>query len=492
MAYQRFREQEMETVVKPLDLLNWSRVLDKNEGVRKRVPRRADKYAVGDMFQILHQFNPVLKDEAVDPAMAAWLKAEMAAPEIQELRSKVMGDGKKSAFAAVKLFSELMRRNESALKSVLTTNTQLELTKALASKSPEMAAQTEKMIKKVQQQLADQISGSADVISGNFMEEEQNQDNLSHSLKEASALRKAALNVIGDMEAVEEFASITIPGGSGWGDDGADRLIEFGLDESLMSKMRNQDEFREILKEVGRLRRIAGKIKSRKPKPSMSRVGITTGNDLKRLIPQELVYLNDPELEDIFWLKLINKKLTLYENKKRQPEGKGAMVLCMDVSGSMSGLPERMSKAMIMQLVRTAFEQKRRVGWLLFGDRASQVTEVKTPHDLLALFGNQSHKGLGHGTHFSPPLERAMEFIKQDEVFRTSGDIVFLTDGYGPITETTVRKFEAMKEEDGTKFIGTLFSGRWDKQMKRIMDCSLEVDNAGNLEWAEEFMEQLI
>jgi uncharacterized protein with von Willebrand factor type A (vWA) domain len=486
-AWQRFRPEELETLARSLDCLVWSRVLDKNEAIRKRLPRRADKYAGADIFQTLFQFEPKLKGEAIDPAMNAWLAAQLSSPAIRKLRESVMGDANKASFAAIKLFSELMRRKESSLKTILETAAQLDITRALAEESPELASKTLEMIEKVQQQLKDQVMEEASSVDLDSMESPKTGD-FSHALKEHMAMESAAKTVGEDMEAVAEFASICSPS-SGWSDDAGERLIEFGLDEQLMSRMKNQDEFREILKAVGRLKKLAGRIKSRKPKPASARMGLTQGADLQRLVPQELVYLSDPDLEDIFWMKHSQRGLTLYDNKKRIPEGKGPMIMCLDVSGSMTGLRERMSKAMMLQLVRTAFEQNRQVAWLMFGTQSSPITEITESRHLLSLFGSQRHQHLGGGTNFGPPLEAAMNYIEGTDGARESGDIIFLSDGYGPLYGGTIARWERMREELGTRMIGCLFDGKWPDEVKKLMSASLEVDTAGNLDWAEELLD---
>ena len=89
-------------------------------------------------------------------------------------------------------------------------------------------------------------------------------------------------------------------------------------------------------------------------------IGVTLGNDLENIIPQEMSLLDDEDLELLFDLKFVENRLFCFEKqgfvsyqeegqkeiekeveKERKKEGqKGPIIICVDTSGSMYGAPE--------------------------------------------------------------------------------------------------------------------------------------------------------
>ena len=103
--------------------------------------------------------------------------------------------------------------------------------------------------------------------------------------------------------------------------------------------------------------------------------GIIRHSDLNRLLPTEVVYLSDLELEDIFYQRFADNLLMNYHMKGQvkqtlqhhishpnctsSPEPKGPFLLCVDASGSMSGFPEVCAKAIAYALMQIALKENR-------------------------------------------------------------------------------------------------------------------------------------
>ncbi|CAM3565039.1 hypothetical protein [Pseudostreptobacillus hongkongensis] len=105
--------------------------------------------------------------------------------------------------------------------------------------------------------------------------------------------------------------------------------------------------------------------------------GVTLGNDIMRILPTELAYLADKEIEDIFYYKYIENKLLCYElqgnemlekEKKviKEKEEKGAIVAMLDTSGSMRSYLEK-SRAVLLHAFKIAKKDKRDMKVILFG-----------------------------------------------------------------------------------------------------------------------------
>ena len=113
--------------------------------------------------------------------------------------------------------------------------------------------------------------------------------------------------------------------------------------------------------------------------------GVELGADLANLIPQEFSLLNDDDLEILFDLKLLEKRLFCFEKQglvekqikdvkeiekqkpkeqKSKDKNKGAIILCVDTSGSMSGEPEMVAKALTL-FVASRARRKNRACYLI-------------------------------------------------------------------------------------------------------------------------------
>ncbi len=64
-------------------------------------------------------------------------------------------------------------------------------------------------------------------------------------------------------------------------------------------------------------------------------VGIETGDDLGRLIPGELASLGVPAMRAVFAARYAEQRLFVYEQRGEAEAGQGAIICCVDWSGSM-------------------------------------------------------------------------------------------------------------------------------------------------------------
>lgn len=95
--------------------------------------------------------------------------------------------------------------------------------------------------------------------------------------------------------------------------------------------------------------------------------GVTLGRDLENVLPQELALLDDKDFGILFDLKFAENRLFCFEKSGYESEGeaqkaqdKGAMILCVDTSGSMSGTPETIAKSIALFMAQRAMEANRK------------------------------------------------------------------------------------------------------------------------------------
>lgn len=469
----RIAPEDLETISKRIDCTFFVNTLDKYESVRRKLPKRSDKIAGGDLFQSLFQWEPELRDIALDPAFHAWMNKQFDSPEIKTLRYRTMGDDNASVFAAVRLYQELMRPKESPFKTVMESKNNMDILQATSHMTPEI----EKAMRDLQEALA------GDIREGTLDEP-----------VETKQIKAAVKNVLEDLDSLEVFAAI-IPGTSSPGTAGYDlnsrndRILELGLDEDLMRTIKNQKQFRDIMTALGRIQMLVGKIKSRKPKPSPVPIGITQGNDLSAVLPIEIAISDDPDLEDLFLQRYIESGLAMYDRRERQLEGRGPIIVCLDVSGSMSGRKDIVSKAMFMQLCRTAADQRRKICFMPFATSCGDPLYIESHRDLLQIITRGNYPGLGGGTDFNQPLHRAIREVKDEY---KHADVIFMTDGWSRVSSQAIDTVMECKQATGLRIMGALFSGSWQDDMKALLDTSVTVDDTGDLSWTEDILWKVV
>ncbi|KKM71370.1 hypothetical protein LCGC14_1431340, partial [marine sediment metagenome] len=156
-----------------------------------------------------------------------------------------------------------------------------------------------------------------------------------------------------------------------------------------------------------------------------------------------------------------HKKVLQYEYIGKERIAKGAIIVCVDSSGSMNGTPEVWSKSVALGMVEIAKIQKRDVFVIHFD--ASPKESLHTNY-----FPKDGSWGLeevldmaeyysGGGTYFEPPLDLSRDKIMEQEQF-SKADIIFVTDGESTVTDNWLVKFKAWKKEKNVKIYSILIN----------------------------------
>ena len=157
--------------------------------------------------------------------------------------------------------------------------------------------------------------------------------------------------------------------------------------------------------------------------------GITFSSDIEGALPQELCSLSDEDTELLFYLKFVEKRLMSFEKmgyasetktkvleKEKlieKKDKKGPVIVCVDTSGSMSGQPENIAKALTLCLASMAHKQDRACYMINFS------TDIET-------FDFSKDKGLGEllkflqmgfygGTDVFPALEEGLKMMAEKD-----------------------------------------------------------------------------
>jgi uncharacterized protein with von Willebrand factor type A (vWA) domain len=169
-------------------------------------------------------------------------------------------------------------------------------------------------------------------------------------------------------------------------------------------------------------------------------VGIRLGRDLEHALPAELALLADPDTSLLFDLKYVESRLMCFDMigmqrvlaQHRAEEAvrvaevspTGPMVICVDTSGSMEGMPETVAKAVVLFLAAKAREQ-RRACYLLNFSTSLQTLDLSDARGMALLmdFLQMSFHG---GTDVAPALRQALQTM-QEEAF-ANADLLVISD----------------------------------------------------------------
>lgn len=204
-----------------------------------------------------------------------------------------------------------------------------------------------------------------------------------------------------------------------------DQMIE------LAKKWRESPILRNVAQMTGRLQRDMRQKRARRVVGGTEEiVSVTVGDDLPVVLPHEMAMLRHPILKREFQRKYHEKTLLQYETEGTESAGRGPIVVCLDGSGSMSGMPNEWARSVALALVTIAKREKRDAAVIEFSS-AGQIAKW----DFLKKERVMPEKVLDFVTHFFGGGTRIVEgmsvaksFIETRPEFK-KGDIVLITDG---------------------------------------------------------------
>jgi uncharacterized protein with von Willebrand factor type A (vWA) domain len=266
--------------------------------------------------------------------------------------------------------------------------------------------------------------------------------------------------------------------------------------QKIARSLLNNEELNEIIKELGRLEntcqqepnteiaqafeRVFGErlleFKSRVADIPNETRGIKLSGSVERMLPSEAGLLGNPQLKDLWYAKFAEKRLITYalegttttqktlqmEHEVPISEGseKGPIIALIDTSGSMSGKPTYIAKAIVLRMCQVAFREKRDILLVRFGS-INEYEEYKLEmngkglHTLLD-FLQQSFNG---GTDINSPVNKVLPHLKNKTW--TTADIVIVSDGEFGVDETTISKLNQARQQHNVRVTGILIGNNF-------------------------------
>ena len=413
---------------------------------------------IQDEFLGLYKGNPQTRGEKeIKPTHRinhATMSRAYSTREWAELRTYTSLDEWTSAMAAVDFglkLAELFDEQEELMETQDKINKQDQKVQDLIEKlksADEQQQDAESLLEALEEALngeggyGDAIQDVTDVIKGNGNQIRQ-------------AARQAAKQAKEESEGAEAMISFfgTEPGALTRMD--ATARIE------LAKRIRRNSQLKELADKVGRFVRLAMAEQAQKIVHGVDEVhDVELGDDIHRVLPSELMYLSDEDLEVLFYLKFVEKKLLQYMLRGTEKVARGAIICMIDSSGSMHGSRETWAKAVGIALLHIAAKQGRDFYGIIFSSAHDPLIEfhfpkgMAKPHEVLD-FAEASYHG---GTDFQTPINRAVEVLdtQYNDDNAQKGDLVMVTDGEAPVSEEWLDRYRNSKDELGFRLYSCL------------------------------------
>jgi uncharacterized protein with von Willebrand factor type A (vWA) domain len=223
--------------------------------------------------------------------------------------------------------------------------------------------------------------------------------------------------------------------------------------------------------------------------------GVTIGRDLNALMPTELAQYTDTALEGLFLRKWVTSRLQVFRYKSEitkparrlhsaNASRRGPMIVCVDSSASMYGVPQKIEASLLSKLEQTA-EQLKRDCFLIDFSVGIRPIELRSRRKKKALErmgirpqdNENFEKGyfpfLNGGTDAQKMLNLAFALLDNGDDRYMNADVLWITDFLIPrTTEDLMRRFKEY-QKTGTRFYGFKIgegSSNWDQYFDKIYE----------------------
>lgn len=194
--------------------------------------------------------------------------------------------------------------------------------------------------------------------------------------------------------------------------------------EYLSNKLMESGKLKSLAKSLGRMNE-SFDFKVKKPSKygvCISDVGV--GNKVNNILSSEKILLS--ECEDLFFKKFVEKQLLEFK-KSGTDFNSGPLVICVDISGSMSGNSFLWAASFTVTMLKLAIRTNRSCKIITFNSDVGEIYEfVNKNYDIekVIQFCSTLPKG---GTDYISPLNEALSTFNSSKYKKA--DLVFITDG---------------------------------------------------------------
>ena len=212
--------------------------------------------------------------------------------------------------------------------------------------------------------------------------------------------------------------------------------------------------------------------------------GVRLGNSIEHALPQEKALLADADTALLFDIKFVEGRLmefdttgwVQYEAERMvqqevevtEEDKKGPLIVCVDTSGSMQGMPETIAKAVALYLATAARQQKREC-FLINFSTSIETLDLSQPGGMRELihFLQKSFRG---GTDAAPALERAVQTMQTKDYQKA--DLLVVSDFVMGELPQALSPLIAAAKENGNRFFSLVISNTiGNNALESVFDC---------------------
>ena len=192
--------------------------------------------------------------------------------------------------------------------------------------------------------------------------------------------------------------------------------------------------------------------------------GITFGRAIEDVLPCELATMASQDMELLFDQKYVENRLMSFEKTdfaatrqttERQTtrsatveDNRGPVILCIDTSGSMAGVPETVAKAVALFIAMKAHKEGRNCYMITFST-GIEVFDFSVRNDLAGLFAFLQMWFHG-GTDFAPALAKGVDMMSEPEYAKA--DLLLISDFVAGALDNTTAAAIAGRKKAGNRF----------------------------------------
>lgn len=223
--------------------------------------------------------------------------------------------------------------------------------------------------------------------------------------------------------------------------------------------------------------------------------GVTIGNNLGAMMPLERAQSADKALESLFIRKYLTNRLQIFRYRSEiskparrlRTEGavrRGPMIVCVDSSASMYGVPQRIEASLLSKLEQTA-EQLERDCFLIDFSVGIRPIELRTRRKNNALrrmgiriddqenFAKGYFPFLGGGTDAEKMLRLTFHLLDNGGDKYMNADVLWITDFLIPRTSGELMRQFKDYQQTGTRFYGFKIGGEdsgWSQYFDQVFE----------------------
>ena len=226
--------------------------------------------------------------------------------------------------------------------------------------------------------------------------------------------------------------------------------------------------------------------------------GITIGSDLNALLPSEMAMYMDRDLEDVFMYKFVRQRLQTFRYRSniakpmrrlsgQQAVRRGPMIVCIDTSASMYGVPQRIIRS-ALSLIEDLAERLHRNCYLIDFSVSVRAIDLRLRmrHDMFEKIGFKPKDAnfaqgelpfIGGGTDARAMMDLMFQLLDSDANY-INADVLWISDFLIPMPPRQYLTKMEQCRQTGTRFYAMeiMPKGSDSSKWRKVFDKMFRVD----------------